>query len=1251
MKSYFSRRLCSLLLALVMTLPLVVPAAAVDVISIDLSETSLTLTVGEGSQITATVQPDDADNKDVTWSTDNPTVATVDQGNVTAVAAGTATITATANDGSSVSAACTVTVKAAQPQPPTLTGITISGPSRVNIKEAITLRTQLTPADASVGNLTWDSSNSNIATVQAASANGTATVTGKSAGTVQIRASANGITSAPYTVTVTDPDAATRITLKTGGKELASSDSGNNLISQPLAAKETLEINATIDPSSAQSRNDIQWDTSNPDIATVDRLTTSFAARVTAGEKAGTAFISATIRGTDITARFAVTVSVPDPDRVKSIHFNTPAGQYIDVGQSLKLDYTISPSTALNQDVAWRSDTPAVATVSSTGVITGVAPGKATITATTADGGFTDEYEIEVSGIRLEKHTLSLYINTSETLTYQSYGNAKELTPTWTAVNPSIASTSSPSIGRVTGHFAGTTDITVTAGSYNDTCTVTVSEDIAQAITVNMGSSLSYSFAGILSQLNDRCMSKTSSRLDAVYNLTASPEEGILYHRYTSPSSPGQGVGGTERYYYSPANNNQRAIKDVSFVPSTGFDGTAVINYTGVGTNGVSFVGTIRIQASSGGDVRYSTAINEPVAFSAKQFADICLSRTGKNLRYVTFDLPSESRGILYYNYSPNQFSPKVDSTTRYYSGSNPSLDQITFVPAEGFKGNVDITYRCTDSSGGTYVGTVAINVYAPNGTQTGDVTYSTGLNQRVTLNASDFNSASQRLTNNSLSYIRFTNLPSSSAGRLYLNYVNSSSTQVTTGRNYYRSSTPRISNITFVPAKDYSGTVTIPFTGTNASGKNFNANLVIRVGTTEDVIHYNTRTGQSVTFYASDFNTACRAATGNTLDYVRFHLPNSTYGTLYYQYNTSSKTGSTVTTSTNYYYTSNSGGRLLSDVTFAAANTSGTVRFSYTGYSTGGQTFSGTVEVTVDPSSTATASAIRYTGSAAPVAFRSSDFQNVCQTALGNPLASVQFNSIPSTGRLKQNYSGPVQSGSAVTTTNRYSLQDLDRISYLPRAEYQGLVTIPFTVYDSKGASYAGSVEIQISTAYCPSSFYDTASGWDWAKPSIEFLRVSGITTGYNDGTFRPGRSISRGEFTLMLCRAFQLQGNGSTVSFPDVPASSVYASAIATARQLGIVQGSNGRFQPNSPITRQSAMTMICRAMEAAGQSVPTASTTLLSAYVDGNRVSSHARSAIASLLQMGAVRGTADMRLNPGNPISRAEMAVILHRVLTR
>ncbi len=80
--------------------------------SITLNKTSLTLNQGKEETLTVTISPTTATNKEVTWSTNANSIATVDTtGKITAVAEGTATITATAKDGSGKSASCTVTVE------------------------------------------------------------------------------------------------------------------------------------------------------------------------------------------------------------------------------------------------------------------------------------------------------------------------------------------------------------------------------------------------------------------------------------------------------------------------------------------------------------------------------------------------------------------------------------------------------------------------------------------------------------------------------------------------------------------------------------------------------------------------------------------------------------------------------------------------------------------------------------------------------------------------------------------------------------------------------------------------------------------------------------------------------------------------------------------------------------------------------------------------------------------------------------
>ncbi len=94
---------------------LTVTAATVSVTGVSLDKTELSLTVGGTEALTATVAPDNATDKTVTWTSSNPSVAKVENGVVTALARGTAVITATAADGSGASASCTVTVSSYLP--------------------------------------------------------------------------------------------------------------------------------------------------------------------------------------------------------------------------------------------------------------------------------------------------------------------------------------------------------------------------------------------------------------------------------------------------------------------------------------------------------------------------------------------------------------------------------------------------------------------------------------------------------------------------------------------------------------------------------------------------------------------------------------------------------------------------------------------------------------------------------------------------------------------------------------------------------------------------------------------------------------------------------------------------------------------------------------------------------------------------------------------------------------------------------
>jgi len=155
----------------------------VDVKGISLNKTTASLKKGETLKLAATISPTDATNKAVTWTTSSSSIATVENGLVTAKSSGTATITAKASGGKT--ATCKVTVAADAPASISVTGIKLSSSAMDMIAgNAVTLQATISPSNATDKTVTWTSSNTSIATVSGgkvtAKSPGTATITAKS---------------------------------------------------------------------------------------------------------------------------------------------------------------------------------------------------------------------------------------------------------------------------------------------------------------------------------------------------------------------------------------------------------------------------------------------------------------------------------------------------------------------------------------------------------------------------------------------------------------------------------------------------------------------------------------------------------------------------------------------------------------------------------------------------------------------------------------------------------------------------------------------------------------------------------------------------------------------------------------------------------------------------------------------------------------------------------------------------------------
>ena len=347
------------------------------VTGVTLLPSAVSIAPGATSQLTATVAPSNATNKNVTWSTSSAAVATVSAtGLVTAIANGTATITVTTVDGAKT-AISTITVSSCTPT-------TIVPYVQINSGAW----TQTSTANASVGNSvtfgpqpvsggswSWIGPNgfaaatrevtiTNIQTTQAGNYVATYTNASGCKSTNTFVVTVGGTTIAVTGVTL----APTAVSISSGGSS---------------------QLTATVAPANATNKT-VAWSSSNNLVATVS------ATGLVTAVGAGTATITVTTQDGNFTATCAVTVTIISVS-VTGVSV-TPATSSITVGGTAQLTATVAPANATNKTIAWTSSNNLVATVSAAGLVTGVAAGNATITATTRDGNFTSTCAVTVTG-------------------------------------------------------------------------------------------------------------------------------------------------------------------------------------------------------------------------------------------------------------------------------------------------------------------------------------------------------------------------------------------------------------------------------------------------------------------------------------------------------------------------------------------------------------------------------------------------------------------------------------------------------------------------------------------------------------------------------------------------------------------------------------------------------------------------------------------------------------------------------------
>ena len=182
---------------------------------------------------------------------------------------------------------------------------------------------------------------------------------------------------------------------------------------------------------------------------------------------------------------------------------------------------------------------------------------------------------------------------------------------------------------------------------------------------------------------------------------------------------------------------------------------------------------------------------------------------------------------------------------------------------------------------------------------------------------------------------------------------------------------------------------------------------------------------------------------------------------------------------------------------------------------------------------------------------------------------------------------------------------------------------------------------------------FDDVDENWVWAVNEIDYLYEAEVVKGTAARIYSPDNNITRGDFMLMMVRAFDLYAEydeyaQTQENFRDVPEDSYYYDAILSTKVLGIAKGDGENFNPQMPITRQDMMVIIDRTFQVIGKPLSDAEMDVLSFYMDRNLVAAYAEKSVAKLVHAEIIKGS-DNRINPLGDTTRAELAVVLYRVL--
>ena len=427
-----------------------------------LSMNSIRIEVGDSKKIGVSIYPFNATNKELTWSSSDDSIFTVNNGTITAKKAGSANLIVKSNNGKMDTQRVIVNNKPIEVESITLNKTSIS----INKGETASLISTINPSNATDQSVTWTTSDKNVVRVN----NGV--ISGIGSGNATITAKSKNGKTVSCKVTVVNKN------IDVEGISL-------NTTQASLVVDNKIDLVATIIPSGASDKS-VAWSSSNNKVAKVDSK-----GKVKALSPGKATITAKSINGKTATCEIEVKESVVD---VKKLVLRVSSTNLY-VGNEMNMVAIIEPSNATDQRVYFESSNPKVATVDSSGHVKAVGVGSATISATSASSKLVAKSTIVVIKKPIETESISLSSERIEIFKGESVylkafvkpNDASEKRVSWTTYNNRVALVSPD--GKVTGMGVGTTTIEVsTNNNKKASCTVVVKPIIPTEMKLNKSS-------------------------------------------------------------------------------------------------------------------------------------------------------------------------------------------------------------------------------------------------------------------------------------------------------------------------------------------------------------------------------------------------------------------------------------------------------------------------------------------------------------------------------------------------------------------------------------------------------------------------------------------------------------------------------------------------------------------------------------------------------------------------------------------